>query len=276
MPLDWFRVASLAPTEAEIRGGASVTGDTWNITLNLISSAIAASVVWGVGRVVAVRRLNRAREFFGLRDRSECLIIIPRHASTSPTSTNRLDVAALLELSPILGYCKAKPEVVFHDQESHGRQLTEFCVGGPRANERTEAHLRLALRGLRMSKEDVEGRTDRWRLTLHVGDKSYVSVRGEREYAALAKIVREDGTVVFVICGQHAATNRATTRYLAENYRRLLNSYGPRGQFCLVLEAAETAVLGPNLIRVLDDATEAAFAAFPESPDERTETRPLP
>ncbi|WP_186459522.1 hypothetical protein [Saccharopolyspora dendranthemae] len=124
-----------------------MTGDAWNIGLNIIASVITGSVVWLSGRLLRLRGLRRKQAFFGLSSGGECLLVVPRMVSAdNERSVHRNDAAAMLDLSSILGECGAKPEVIFHDQVYQGlADKPEFCIGGPVANRRTEAHLRSVL-----------------------------------------------------------------------------------------------------------------------------------
>jgi hypothetical protein len=58
-----------------------VTGDAWNIGLNIIASVITGSVVWISGRLLRLRRLRRKQVFFGLSSGGECLLVVPRMVS---------------------------------------------------------------------------------------------------------------------------------------------------------------------------------------------------
>ena len=233
-----------------------MSGDAWNVALNIIASAITGSVVWLTGRLVGRRRMRRKREFFGLVADSECLLVVPRHASATERSVHRNDAAALLELSTIIGDCGARPEVIFHDQPYQGLgDKAEFCLGGPAANQRTKAHLRSAMPGV-----SIVGYGPGVPLDLFVADESYQMDVGRVEYVALAKIVRNRrDKPTFVICGQSSASNRAAGRYLAENYRKLLREHGTRGRFCLVLRVLESDVYGPTVVELVRDATDDAF-----------------
>lgn len=63
-------------------------------------------------------------------------------------SVARHDAFALLEFSALIKECGARVEIVVHDAARLGfGTRTEFCVGGPTSNRRTEAHLRSLLPG---------------------------------------------------------------------------------------------------------------------------------
>ncbi|GAA2800457.1 hypothetical protein [Saccharopolyspora taberi] len=234
-------------------------GDAWNVALNIIASAITGSVVWLTGRLVARRRIRRKRDFFGLVADSECLLVVPRHASSNQShSVHRNDAAALLELSTVIGDCGARPEVIFHDQTYQGfGDKAEFCIGGPAANQRTVAHLRSALPGVEV-RTPVDDSTAV--PTIELGGQTYPYYWGQEEYALLAKIVRsKQDKPTFLICGQSSVANRAAGRYLGTHYRRFLRAHGTRGRFCVVLRIVESEVYGPTVVELVRDATDDAF-----------------
>jgi hypothetical protein len=235
-----------------------MAGDAWNVTLNIIASAITGSVVWLTGRFVTRHRLRRKKVFFGLDNDTDCLLAVPRHASSNrENSVHRTDVATLLELSAIIQSCGARPEVSFHDQTYQGLGgKTEFCVGGPEANQRTAAYLRSALPGIHVHRYEA-GRADSMAIT--VAGEAYPPELGKVEYAVLAKITR-DAQVrpAFVISGQTSAANRAAGRYLAFHYRELIRTHG-RGRFCILLRVLEPQAYGPTVVELVRDATSEAF-----------------
>jgi hypothetical protein len=235
-----------------------MAGDAWNVALNIIASAITGSVVWLTGRFVTRRRLLRKKLFFALDNDNDCLLAVPRHASSNrESSVNRTDVATLLELSAVIQSCGARAEVVFHDQTYQGLGgKTEFCVGGPEANQRTAAYLRSALPGVRVGEYEA-GRADSTAIT--VAGEIYPPEVGKVEYAVLAKITRAAQVKpAFVICGQTSAANQAAGRYLAFHYRELIRTHG-RGRFCVLLRVLEPQVYGPTVVELVRDATSEAF-----------------
>jgi hypothetical protein len=244
-----------------------VTGDAWNIGLNIIASVITGSVVWISGRLLRLRRLRRKQVFFGLSSGGECLLVVPRMVSAdNERSVHRNDAAAMLDLSAILGECGAKPEVIFHDQVYQGlADKPEFCIGGPVANQRTEAHVRSVLPGVRIAGPEE-------RTAIEVGGESYPSNTRRVEYALLAKIVRSKrDKPAFVICGQTSIANRAAARYLDAEYQRLRSRYGVR-RFCVLLRVIESESYGPSVVELVRDITAEAFTPRPAESAEVTST----
>ena len=235
-----------------------MSSDAWNIALNVIASVITGSAVWIGGKALALRRLRRKQVFFGLTRDDECLVVVPRHASSDRSrSVHRNDAAALLELSAVLGECRARPEVVFHDDVHRGTaDKAEFCIGGPDANQRAAAHLRSMLPGVRVAAfED-----DPAQLTISVGGHDYPAETGRVEYVVLAKLVRrEQDRPAFLICGQSSIANRAAARHLQCSYPELVRARGLRGRFCLILRVVEPQAYGPGVVEFVRDATAEAF-----------------
>ena len=236
-----------------------MTGDAWNIGLNIIASVITGSVVWLSGRLLRLRGLRRKQAFFGLSSGGECLLVVPRMVSAdNERSVHRNDAAAMLDLSAILGECGAKPEVIFHDQVYQGlADKAEFCIGGPVANRRTEAHLRSVLPGVRIGGAEE-------RMAISVGGQTYPSHTRRVEYALLAKVVRDKrDKPAFVICGQTSIANRAAARYLGAQFPRLKRAHGLRGRFCVLLRVIESESYGPSVVELVRDVTTAAFTPRP-------------
>ncbi|MGH3680544.1 MAG: hypothetical protein ACRDT2_09885 [Natronosporangium sp.] len=151
----------------------------------------------------------------------------------------------------------AGPDVISETGSLRGvGRTTEFCVGGPTANQRTAAHIRSLLPGLQFA-SDEEPAAD---LAFTVGSTEYRRQPDQAEYAVLAKTFIPGTThPVFVIAGQRARTNLAATRLLATRYRQLLRSYGRAGRFCLVLRVLEPDAYGPDFVEIQADASGAAF-----------------
>ncbi|MER6989883.1 hypothetical protein ABT337_09185 [Saccharopolyspora hirsuta] len=234
-----------------------MAGDAWNIALNIIASVITGSAVWISGRLLARRRLRRMQDFFGMSTEVECLLVMPRMVSAdNARSVHRNDAAAMLELSSVLGDCRARPEVIFHDQVYQGlADKPEFCIGGPAANRRTEAHLRSVLPGVHVAAGEEPAVP-----TISVGGEDYAAEHGRVEYVVLAKMVRAElARPAFLICGQTSISNRAACRYLVANHRALMRKHGVRGRFCLVLRVLESSTYGPSVVELVRDVTAEAF-----------------
>ncbi|WP_051940362.1 hypothetical protein [Phaeacidiphilus oryzae] len=236
-----------------------------NVVLGVVSSAVSAALAWTVQRGLLRRRLERKRAFFGLRADSGCTTVLPRHMSGTEVSVNRRDVLAVMELAALIRECGARADVVGHDQVTQGLGgRTEFCVGGPAANNRTAAHLRWKLPGVRMERG------------LEVGGREYLR-SDEAEYALLARITAgEGGRPTFLVCGQSAIANLAAARWLSAQYRRLAHRYGTEGTFCLLLKVVQPSAYGADVVELLGDVTREATARPPAAKPGRQAPEPGP
>ena len=241
------------------------------VAVSLISSIVAGSVAWVSQWLLRYRRLARKRAFFGVTPGAACVLVSPRHfSSAQAASVHRRDTAALVELATIVSECGGASEIVSGDGELHGvGRLTEFCVGGPSANPRTEAHLRSILRGVTSEPDDADGPMP----AVRVGATVYPAASVRAEYVVLAKAYVPDmPNPVFIVAGQTARSNLAAARFLASRHRTLLKSYGVTGRFCLVLKIVEPLAFGPDFVEIVADATDEAFREYApsegrESPD---------
>lgn len=237
-----------------------------DLVMSLVSSVVAGSAVWLGQRLLHYRRLVRKRAFFGVSPTAGCVLVPPRHfSSPHPASVHRNDVAALVELATIVNGCGGRADVITEREGLRGvGRVTEFCVGGPIANERTAAHLRSILPGVHFDPYEEAGED----LAFTVGPTEYRRVPAHTEYAVLAKIYPPGRTSpVFLIAGQRARTNLAAARLLATQYRRLLRSYGRAGRFCLILKVFEPDSYGPDYVEVAADASADAFERPAEPAD---------
>lgn len=229
-----------------------------DVVTSLVSSVIAGSAVWLSQWLLRYRRVARKRSFFGVSPANSCLLVAPRHYSSDrPMSVHRRDMAALVELGTIVNDCGGRTDVVMQGTGVPGiGRVTEFCVGAPAANPRTEAHLRSVLSGVRFEPDDEKG----GELKFTAGSTVYRREPGRAEHVVLAKAYVPDARhPVFVIAGQTAQTNLAAARLLASQYRKLIRTYGTHGRFCLVLTITEPDAYGPDFVEIAADVTDDAF-----------------
>ncbi len=236
--------------------------DILNIVLGLAATAISGVAGWFVRSYVWRRQLRRRQRFFGLPEGSECLLVVPQEAGTAAHGVARHDAFALLELSALIKECGAHADILAHDAARQGFGIrTEFCVGGPVANRRTQAHLRSMLPGLEIDTGEGGRRGDN---TFTVGGEAYPLRKGEVEYAVLARLTGpEGGRPVFLACGQRPVDNQAAIRYLARHHARLTRRHGPDGAFCLLLKVVNSEAYGPDVTELVADVTRAASTAPP-------------
>ncbi|HEY8474623.1 MAG TPA: hypothetical protein VIL37_18560 [Natronosporangium sp.] len=226
-----------------------------DLVTSLVSSVIAGTAVWFGQWLLRYHRLARKRAFFGITPGADCVLIAPRHfSSPQASSVHRTDMTALVELATIVDHCGGRAEVSAAGDGTVPSGLgrhPEFCVGGPSVNQRTAAHLRAFLPGVRYEADEP---------TLVVDGTRYRGDPAHAEYVLLAKApVPGTRHPVFVIAGQTARTNLAAARLLATGHRRLLRRYGVAGRFCLVLKLVEPDNYGPDFVELVADVTETAF-----------------
>jgi len=231
-----------------------------DLLINLLASVVAATVAWLSQRLLRYRRLARKQAFFGLDRGSGCVLIMPRHVSSSKeNSVRRRDVAAIVELATIAKDCRATIELLSSDEvpTTLGR-ATEYCVGGPTANDRTAVHLRTMLPGVRY----LPATEDDTVAPFAVGTATYRREEGRVEYVLLARVYGPGGgRPVFLASGQTARTNFAAAQFLATNHRTLAKRYGVGKRFCLVLHVVESRHYGPDYAEIAADVTADAFTA---------------
>lgn len=228
------------------------------VLLSLVASVVTGSAVWSAQRLLRYHRIARKRAFFGVAQGAGCVLISPRHFSSSEThSVHRRDMAALVELATVVNECGGTVEILAEDAlpAGFGRQ-TEFCVGGPTANARTAVHLRAIVPGVRFGPEG----TRHTALAFRIGATEYPASSELVEYAVLARThAPETPNPVFVIAGQTARANLAAARLLASRHESLRKAHGSSGRFCLVLKVVEPLGFGADLVEIEADATADAF-----------------
>ncbi|GAA1213277.1 hypothetical protein [Prauserella alba] len=235
-----------------------------DLAINLAASVIAGTAVFVWQLLRQRRRRQRRRRFFGLDTRGNCVVYMPRHASSvSALSVHQRDTAAVVEIAAAARECGAEIELILQspDQRVPQRQLgddAEFTIGGPEANPRMAAHLETFLPGLTMGSY-----LDSAELTIRVGGESFDKTPGTAEHVAVAKIVTDDGAPVFALCGQTAISNHAAARYLCREHHTLTRTYGTNGRFCLVLRVVNPWAYGERKVELVADVTEDAFTAPP-------------
>lgn len=241
-----------------------MTENLHEIVLGVLTGALTAALGW-FGRAFLWRRaLRRRQRFLGLPDNAPCLLVVGRDPATEERAVARSDVFALLELSALIKDCRARADVVPHDEVRQGfGEQSEFCIGGPASNQRTAAHLRSLLPGVTVHTGPEPG-PERGALT--VGGEHYRMEPGTVEYVLLARLTgaQEQGErPVFVVCGQRGVANQAATRYLSRRHLRLSRRHGSNGTFCLLLKVTNSRAYGPDMVELVADVTRAATRPAP-------------
>jgi hypothetical protein len=235
-----------------------------DLLINLIASVIAGLAVWLYQYASRYQRLARTRDFLGVRGNEKCLVSIPRHTSSSrENSVHRLDLATVVEVATLLERAGGETDLDISDRDTRGVAImTEFCIGGPHANERTAAHLRQFAPGVHIApwSESPDVR-------LTVGDTVFDWEQGEREHVLVFKIVFEHApkNPLWIICGQVAIANQAAARFIKRNLVQLRKRYKSDQSFCLALRIADSKTYGYENVEELLDCTRAAFKRSPVS-----------
>jgi hypothetical protein len=237
------------------------SGDIWNIVLGVASSAVSATLAWLVQAMLRRRRLDRKRAFFGLRNGGDALLVVPRKAGS--TDNDRIvaqsDVYGLMELSALVYECGAQYTVLPAHQIRQGiGDRAEFCIGGPVANERSAAHLKLKFPGFAHLAEWEPTKTNEF----VIGDTHYAREAGIADYVLLARIaVGTQGLPTFLICGQTAVSNLAGVRHLRRAYRELSHRHGPDSSFALLFKVLQPDNYGSDVVEFVADVTKQAQRA---------------
>jgi hypothetical protein len=228
-----------------------------DVVINLLASAIAATAAWTGQYLVRHRRIVRKRSFFGVASGAEVMLFVAKHfSSPRPQSVHRNDVATLVELATVIRECGGLPTLVTSEEgRREAGRVSEYCVGGPSANPRTAAHLRVALPGVRFGSAEPDS------LPFWVGDRAFSRSPGAEQFALLARVrPSASAAPVFILAGQTSLDNLAAARYLVANYRRLRKDYGNR-DFCLVLGVREPSTFGADHVHLVADVTGPALTA---------------
>ncbi|MCM2576686.1 hypothetical protein [Streptomyces meridianus] len=239
--------------------------DIRDIVLGLIATGIAAAIGWFARTYLWRRRLRRKQRFFGLPGNSECLLVVNRKAGGEDWSVARRDVFGLLELAALVKDCGANVQIVAHDAVQQGfGERTEFCFGGPVSNQRTAAHLRALLPGVRIASgpEPGAGRKT-FAVSFSVGGETFAMEEGRAEYVLLARLTGgASARPVFLACGQRAVANQAAVRYLLRHHERLARKHG--NAFCLLLKVVDSEAYGPDVVELVKDVTRDATSPVTE------------
>ncbi|NJP35503.1 hypothetical protein [Micromonospora thermarum] len=244
-----------------------------DVVINLLATAIAAAAGWTSQYIVRYRRILRKRSFFGVSPGAQVMLFVAKHFSSQrPQSVHRNDVATLVELATTIRESGGLPALVTsEDGHREAGRVTEYCVGGPSANPRTAAHLRIALPGVRFTPAEPDSL-----LPFSVGDRAFRRRPGAEQFALLARVrPSASAAPVFILAGQTALDNLGAARYLMANWRGLRKTYGNRN-FCLVLGLREPSTFGADHVHLVADVSVPAFTAIAGAPEPDHEHRDEP
>jgi hypothetical protein len=233
----------------------AVTSDVIaQLALGVGSSVITGAGVWLVQRARSAGRSRRRRRFIGMAGLAggECRLIVGDHYA-QPGAVHRRDMAAMLELATVVRSAGGRAVVMSAGDATAPTDDVEFCVGGTRANRRTEAHLRRCLPGLSMRNRDGVQIPD-----IVVGTTEY-HVSDEAHYGVVARVCRPERPNLFLVFGQTGVSTVAMAAHLAARIGELDRRFGADETFCLVLRAHTPRAYGYSEVEELADVTGAVL-----------------
>ena len=139
-------------------------------------------------------------------------------------------------------------------------EMTEFCIGSPGSNQRTQVHMENFLKGVRFNPYTPDEPDN---LAIIENNNKFLYEKFESEYALLAKFYpNPDAQPVILISGQSARGNQGAIYYLIKHYDGLLNTkFGRTKHFCLVLKLRSPLTYGHKSVQLVKDITASAFTA---------------
>ena len=222
-----------------------------NIGIGVISAALFVflTLVWQKSR----RHLKngRAAEFLDVHSTERCSITLltsPRGMMPQSSGAKGIrvmthnDTRALFEIYRMVDRLGGSIDLNEPDSPPPADRV-EFCLGGPRANSRTEHLLRqyipnVSMRDALASSRVPDPRGHPQDIVLGDGSQNparFTCERDHLEYAILARVVRsEPKKRIFIVAGQTSVTNLAAVSYLARHLDELHHRFGNRS-FCLIV-----------------------------------------
>lgn len=227
-----------------------------------------AALGWGLRTGLDRRATRRRRDFLGLPDGADSVLVTAASGTGQGLSAPWPEVYALLELGALVRTTGSRPALVSHARVAQGvGTRTEFCLGAPPANTRTAAHLGWKLPGITFTTEPADPAAtgaDKPAAAaggplIQVGGKGYRGEPGSAEYVLVAKASATDGgRPVFLFSGQTPVAHHAAVRWFADRQLRLARRYGMDGDFSLLLRVVNSTAYGPDVVELVADVTDAA------------------
>jgi hypothetical protein len=230
-----------------------------NIVIGLVTSVIGGVCVWAWQRVQGASRLRRKARFFGLEPRGSCLIVMNNKAGLT-AATHHHDVQAMIEIATLASGIGAAVQIESGaDFRGINGDRTEYCIGGAAggSNPRTGGHLAAHLPGVVTGAADPASRGIP---AIVAGDQEFRRIRGEQDYALVAKFTPPGSArPVFVISGQTALSNRAAVYFLKREYISLGKTLESIDRFCIVIRVAAVGTYGYQATELAADLSATAF-----------------
>jgi hypothetical protein len=226
-----------------------------DLLIGIVTSVITGVAVWLWQKLQQSRLSNRKAQFFGLKPKDECLVVVGHYRGQNATSHG--DIDSMIEAVKAIHNIGFEVKVASFEKaiESPG-DSSEICIAGPDSNERTGTHLKTFFNDIHVNPYNNE--TDR--LAIVTKKKIYRFENGEKEYALLAKFFpKVGGKPVFLICGQTAFSNKGASYYLAKNYDGSIRKKYGNGEFCFIVRVISPWKFGHKSVELVDDISKYAF-----------------
>lgn len=228
-----------------------------DLLIGLVTSVITGFSVWFWERFRHTLKLTHKSSFFGARPSENCLVVI-NHNPRGRDLMSHWDVETVVEIVKII--CEINGEVTiaaFDKALEPAGDTTEFCVGSPDSNKRTEAHIKNFMHNFSntpYSKDSPDS------LAIHIAGQTYIHRRGELEFVVLAKIVpNQYSHPIFLVSGQSSLGNKASIYFLAKNYKSILWKRYKYNSFCLLLRIKEPRLYGYKSVELVKDVTDTVL-----------------
>lgn len=228
-----------------------------DLLIGLITSVITGFSVWFWERFRRTLDLTHKSSFFGTQPSENCLVIV-NHNPRGRDLLSHWDVETVVEIVKII--CEIHGEVkiaAFDKALEPAGDITEFCVGSPDSNERTEAHIKNFMQNFSNTPRSTDSPDS---LAIHIAGETYRHKRGELEYVVLAKIVpNQYSHPIFMMSGQSSLGNKASVYFLAKNYKTFLWKKYKYDSFCLLLRIKEPRLYGYKSVEIVKDVTDTVL-----------------
>ncbi len=172
------------------------------------------------------------------------------------------DIETLVDIVMLVDEIGGKLKIAPFDKvlEPAG-EMTEFCIGSPGSNKRTQVHMENFLKGV-VCNPYAPGDPDN--LAIVAGNEKFRYESYESEYALLARFYpNTNSQPVILISGQSARGNQGAVYYLIRRYDNFLkNKFDDKKPFCLILRLQSPLTYGHKSVRLVKDITDVAFIPF--------------
>lgn len=233
-----------------------------NFVVGVVTSIVTALAVWLWRNFRESQILNRKAEFFNIARGDQCLAVM-NHNPRGRDTMSHCDIETLIEIVRLVDDIGGRAKIAPFDKilEPAG-EVTEFCIGSPASNQRTQVHAENFLKGVEFTpyiQDDPDS------LAIITKDDKFRHKAYEDEYAVLTRFYpTPDSQPVILISGQTSRSNQGATYYLIKNYNTSLRKkFGSKRSFCLVLKLQSPLTYGHKSVTLVKDITDVAFTPIP-------------